>query len=278
MKLAVHPRPAPAAAPEEVSVDGVVIPREAIAREAQHHPAASSHAAYAAAARALVIRELLLGEARRLGVVATPGTDEGGRRETDEDAIVGALIAREAPTPEPDEAACRRYFEANRRRFRSADLWEPEHILFAATADDAAARERALAQARAAIRALADSPERFGALARELSACSSAAEGGRLGQIARGEIEPSFEAALAALASGEIAAEPVETRHGVHVVRLGRRIPGADLPFEAVRERIATYLDEAVSRRAAAQYIAVLAGRADIIGVAIDAARSPLLQ
>lgn len=278
MKLAVHPRPAPAAAPEEVSVDGVVIPREAIAREAQHHPAASSHAAYAAAARALVIRELLLGEARRLGVVATPGTDEGGRRETDEDAIVGALIAREAPTPEPDEAACRRYFEANRRRFRSADLWEPEHILFAAAADDAAARERALAQARAAIRALADSPERFGALARELSACSSAAEGGRLGQIARGEIEPSFEAALAALASGEIAAEPVETRHGVHVVRLGRRIPGADLPFEAVREPIATYLAEAVSRRAAAQYIAVLAGRADIIGVAIDAARSPLLQ
>ena len=53
--------------PVTVSVNGVVMPRDAIARETQHHPADTPILAWQAAARALVIRELLLQEARRLG-------------------------------------------------------------------------------------------------------------------------------------------------------------------------------------------------------------------
>jgi len=53
-----------------VSVNGVVIPHETIARETQNHPAQSPAAAWQGAARTLVVRELLLQEADRLGIVA----------------------------------------------------------------------------------------------------------------------------------------------------------------------------------------------------------------
>jgi hypothetical protein len=105
--------------PEVVSVNGVVIPRDEIAREAQHHPASKPVEAWLAAARALVVRELLLQRARQVGAAAIPLRDERGRRETYEDAIIRALIEQEIVTPEPDEAACRHYHEQNRRRFRS---------------------------------------------------------------------------------------------------------------------------------------------------------------
>src|SRR5690606_6112998 len=48
-----------------ISVNGVVIERTAIAQEAQHHPAASPGESMRKAAEALVVRELLLQEARR---------------------------------------------------------------------------------------------------------------------------------------------------------------------------------------------------------------------
>ncbi len=51
-----------------VNVNGVTIPRDRVAREAQHHPSRTPLEAWKAAARALVVRELLLQEARRLEV------------------------------------------------------------------------------------------------------------------------------------------------------------------------------------------------------------------
>src|SRR3546814_7417746 len=40
------------------------------------------------------------------------------------------LLDREIVVPAPDEASCKRYYENNRRRFRSPDLFEASHILF----------------------------------------------------------------------------------------------------------------------------------------------------
>jgi peptidyl-prolyl cis-trans isomerase C len=70
----------------------------------------------------------------------------------------------------------------------------------------------------------------------------------------------------------------VETKYGVHVIRLVRRAVGRELPYEAVKERIASYLEESAWRRAVHQYVAILAGRASIEGVELDAATSPLVQ
>ena len=50
------------------------------------------------------------------------------------------------------------------------------------------------------------------------------------------------------------------------------------LPFEAVQQAIASYLEEASYRRAVAQYIAILAGQAGVSGVAIAGAEGAMVQ
>src|SRR5438128_11553668 len=92
--------------PKTISVNGKVIAREVIAREVQNHPAEKPILAWQAAARALVVRELLLQEAVRLGIEAEPLQDPEGRRETADEAAMRVLIEREVVTLEPDEVAC----------------------------------------------------------------------------------------------------------------------------------------------------------------------------
>ena len=106
--------------PKTITVNGRMIPREAIAREVQNHPAEKPILAWQAAARALVVRELLLQESARLDIQAEPLSDPEGRSETAEEAAMRVLIEREVVTPQPDEAACIRFYEQNRQRFR----WE----------------------------------------------------------------------------------------------------------------------------------------------------------
>src|SRR6185369_918760 len=102
------PRKKPAASPAQalpkpaaVSVNGITIARDAIQREMQNHTAGKPIAAWQQAARALAIRELLLQEARRLDIKAEPASDDEGRRETDEEAMIRGLIEREVAVPEP---------------------------------------------------------------------------------------------------------------------------------------------------------------------------------
>jgi peptidyl-prolyl cis-trans isomerase C len=260
-----------------VTVNGATISRKAIAAEVQNFPSGNPGEGWTAAVRALVIRELLLQEARRLDIKAEPNADPEGRLETLEDASVRALVEREVRIPQADEATLRRFYDNNRRRFMTVALYEADHILLAARRDDSdgftAARERALALKET----LERQPDRFADLARDWSDCPSAALGGSLGQIGPGDTTPEFEAALMSLVTGEISS-PVETRYGIHLIRVRRRIDGRQLPFEAVRERIEAYLGEHVRRQATAQYIAVLIGRADIRGVMLDGAASPLVQ
>lgn len=263
--------------PKTISVNGTVIPREVVAREVQNHPAEKPILAWQAAARALVVRELLLQEARRLGIEAEPLSDEEGRHETPEEAAMRELIEREVITPEPDEAECRRFYEQNRDRFRSGDLYEAAHILIAAPPGDFAARTSARAKADAILGEVRHNPALFGEIARTESDCKTSAEnGGHLGQLTRGQTVKEFEAALQRMQPGECAV--AETRYGFHVIRLDQFAAGQSLPFELARDRIADYLAAKVRHRALAQYVSLLAGKAEISGVTLAAAASPLLQ
>lgn len=262
---------------QSVMVNDVAIPHATIAREVQNHQAESPAVAWEEATRALVIRELLLQRAHALDLVADPRTADGAR-ETDEESLIRLLLEREVITPKADDAVCRRYYDNNPARFCGPDLFEPAHILFKARRDDADAYAKAEAQAAAVLADLQHHPDRFDSLARSLSDCPSATEGGRLGQIVRGETTPEFETFLAVMEPGQICPTPVRTPYGVHVLRLDHRIAGEMLPFDAVRTQIATYLEERTWRRAVAQYIALLAGQARIAGFDLPAATSPLVQ
>lgn len=273
---AASPPVQPVAMPQ-VTVNGVVISRKAIAAEVQNCPAANPGEGWRAATRALVIRELLLQEAQRLQLAAVQEVDPDGRKETEEDALVRALIEREVAVPQADEVTLQRFYAANPTRFTTPPLYEADHILIAARRDDAAAFAAARELIEALATLLAETPDRFAELARAHSACPSAALGGSLGQIGPGDTTADFERALERLTPGEVS-EPVETHYGVHLIRLNRRIDGQLLPFAAVNQRIRAYLEEHVRRQAAAQYIALLIGRAEIRGMALDGAATPLVQ
>jgi len=265
-------KPAVPASRKAISVNGVVIPRSAIAQETQHHPATRPLDAMKAASAALVVRELLLQEARRLDIRPEPLSDGEGRRETEEEALVRGLVDREVRTPEADEAACRRFHAQNRARFRTPAIHEARHILLPQNRPDSAALAAAI------LAQLAETPAAFAALALSHSACPSGKTEGNLGQIGPGQTVPEFEQALGRIAVGTIHPEPVATRYGLHIVALDRRIEGRDLPFELVHERIAEWLAEKVRRAAIRQYVSILAGRADIQGIDLAGAASPLVQ
>jgi peptidyl-prolyl cis-trans isomerase C len=251
--------------PKPIRINGEEIPRAEISREAQYYPAEKPVESWHSAAKALVVRHLLLSEAKRLGIMATPVTLDG-RTEAGDEAMIRELIEREVVTPEPDEASCLRYYESNHSRFRAATIYEASHILISADKRDAVAYRTAEKKIEKITDELRLFPDKLGMLAEMHSDCPSAAQQGNLGQLTAGQTTPEFETALVALAPGAIS-DPVVSRYGFHIIRLDRKCEGKLIPFYAMRERIADYLREAVQRRAAAQYIALLISRAHIEGI-----------
>lgn len=255
-----------------VSVNGVEIPEPAIHREMQYHPANTATDAQFAAARALVIRELLLQEARSAEINPDPDAAD------QEESQIQKLIARAIHVPDADLAACQRYYETHRDRFLSPMVHHVSHILLPAAPDDHVARQAALAQAEHLLTEIDNDPGAFTALAMIHSACPSRESGGDLGPIERGQTVPEFEKALARMALGEIAKRPLETRFGVHLLYLRTREGGELLPFGAVHAQIAEYLEQHVLRRAVSQYLQRLIGEADIHGLDLAGADTPLVQ
>lgn len=255
----------------EVRVNGVEIDPEAIAREIQHHPAPDAETAWIEAARALAVRELLLQEARRLGIDPEPEEDEAGRIEADDDAMIRALLEAEVEPERPDDAECRRYYDAHVERFRTPDLFEAAHILIEPERDDDAGWTTAGQRASAIADAVGDDPAAFAAAARVHSGCASAQQDGALGQIRRGELVPEIQTALEKLTDGATARTPVRSRFGWHVLRLQRRIAGRTLPYALMRPRIAEMLEARSWTVASARYVATLAARGSIEGVRIGA-------
>lgn len=219
------------------------------------------------AARRLVVRELLRLRAREHGLDT----------KTDQDAAIEKLLNLEVSIPSIDDAACRRYFESNPERFRTPVTVELRHILLKAAPDDPEERAQAEEYAESLVKELGTDRTRFAQLAAQWSACPSAAEGGYLGNISRGQTVPEFETVVLRLESG-LAERPVETRYGFHVVEVLAREGGTALSFEAVHHLIADYLQERSWRRAVHQYIQILIDDADIKGISFSQNDSPLIQ
>lgn len=255
--------------PEPVTVNGVVIPAEAIAAEAQNHPVPKDQPGWAwgAAARALALREVLLQEARARRIVPHPAELGEGQWETEEEALIRQLLESViAPAP-VDEMKLRAIYENAPDRFRGPSLFEAAHILFTALPGDAPARAAARERAQKVLAELQGDPRRFAALASEYSACPSRANGGLLGQLASGDTVPEFEAALLGMEEGAISRQPVESRYGFHLIRLDARARGAVLPFATVLPHLREAQEKAAWVHASRAYVEELAARAHVTGI-----------
>ena len=255
-----------------IKVNGVTIAPEAMAREIQYHPASCRDDALYLACQALVIRELLRQRIAELGIQMTPAAGE-----SEEEAAIRELMQREVQVPQADEQTCRDYFERNRERFASAPLVMARHILLACPPEDVEERGRCREQAETLLVELSRHSERFAALAQAHSACPSREQGGALGQISKGQTVPEFERQLLRLPVG-LAARPLESRYGVHLVEVEQRIEGRQLPYEAVAEAIRSELDQRVWQVAVAQYLRYLVGAAEIQGIHLEGAETLLVQ
>ncbi len=261
-------------AAQSIKLNGVELEPDKIAAEAQHHPARTPKSAYQEAARALVIRALLLSEADRQRIVANPEFSGTGKRETEDEARIRQLIEASIEIEEPTEAECKAYYETHPSNFRSPDIFEASHILFAADPKNHAQIAKQKSRAEQVLSDLSKAPQRFGDIARDLSDCASKKNGGRLGQIVRGNVEPEFEQALYGLEAGEIAPCAIQSRYGIHILRLDARDHGEILPFDYVREKISLFLAERNWRRQVAQFINGLLSGAKIEGVDMIPARN----
>lgn len=263
---------------EVVSVNGVEISSATIQEEAQHHPAADANTAILQATRALVVRELLLQEADRKSIDTTPEVNEAGQQELLEDSLIQRLLEQEVTVPQADEATCKYYYKQHLPQFMSETLYEARHILLPIQSQDPQAAEQVAILAQGMIEQIKQQPQLFAQFAMTHSACPSKEQGGNLGQLSKGSTVSEFEAALHQAKEGELLEQAVRSRFGYHIIYLDRIIHGEQLPFIAVKDKIAAYLEASSWSRGVAQYIGILAGQANIQGIDIASESSPLVQ
>jgi len=210
-------------------------------------------------AAAAVGHELLRQRAVELGL-APPEASRAAA-----DAAIEQLLQQEVAAVPPSAEECRRYYEAHLHEFTSGELVAARHILFQVTPRVHVPALRARAELTLA--EIAREPQRFAALAGELSNCPSGRHGGNLGQLGRGDTVPEFEQALFNGTYTGIYPQLVRTRFGFHILCVERREPGRTLPFEVVQGRILDRLSERMSAGVIARYVRQLAASAAVSGI-----------
>ncbi len=136
-----------------------------------------------------------------------------------------------------DDEELRAAYERRQADFQTPEQREASHIMLALEdgADEATARER-LQDFKRQIEGGAS----FEELAREYSEDpGSAGQGGSLGTIGRGTLDPAFEDVAFKLAVGEVS-DPVRSAFGLHLIRVDA-ISASKLPsFDEVRDQMRT--------------------------------------
>ena len=246
-----------------VIVNGYELNDAEMEQELPNHQDAAD--AVQSAMTALVLRRVLLDEARQLELQADK-----------EDELIEALLRQEVKVPMPGREECLRQYHNHPARFTVGELAEASHILFQVT--NGVDLEALRKHANIVLADLLEDPKLFVECAKANSNCPSSEVGGSLGQVGRGATVPEFEQALFAAEAGSIIPRLVETRFGLHIIQVGRKVEGRLRPFEEVECKIADAMRMASHDPAVRQYLQLLVGRAKISGIDLPGADSPLLQ
>ncbi len=225
--------------------------------------------------------ELLRQAAQQDGLLPPddPAPQAGAFSEAASDAIE-RWLEKNLNVPDPTDEACQRHYAAHQARYRLGERVRARHILFGVTpgVDVAALRSRAeacLLDVRCHDGSGADA---FAKAAGELSNCPSGAQGGNLGWLSAEEFAPEMVQELFGRAEIGVLPRLVHSRFGLHVVEVLERDGGAQQPYEAVRGAVQLALRQQSWITALRQCLQLLAAEADVQGVDLDEATSPLVQ
>lgn len=224
--------------------------------------------------------ELLRQQAQREGLLARddePGLD--GATSQAATQAMEELLERALQVPEPSEEACRRYHAAHPTLQGEGERLRLRHVLFAVTpgVDVKLLRQRA-ESVLLDLRCADDGGTRFAESARQWSNCPSGQQGGDLGWLTQADCAPEFARDIFGKNEIGVLSRLVHSRFGLHVVEVCERQPGRALAFEEVQASVALLLRQQAWVNALRQYLQLLAGAADVEGVQLDAADTPLVQ
>jgi peptidyl-prolyl cis-trans isomerase C len=222
-------------------------------------------------------------EAVSLGLLAPTLGNIAPEMTSADQAAIESMLDAEVLTPEPTDQECQRYYEANKSQFTVGQALHVRHILFAVTPG---VNVHALTvHAEKALLSLLSkdvAADQFAKLAREFSNCPTGSQGGDLGWIGPEDCAPELGNELFrqkdALWGMGVHPRLVHSRFGFHIIEVLARRKGQQKTFAEVRERIVNQLTMQSRAKALHQYMQLLVGRADVQGIQIQGADSPLVQ
>jgi peptidyl-prolyl cis-trans isomerase SurA len=148
-------------------------------------------------------------------------------------------------------------YQEQREQYRIPGELTVSHILFLVDSDASSDGEtQARQKAAMVLRQLRNGGD-FAALARRYSEGPSAERGGVLGTFRSGELLPAFEQAAARLQVGEIS-DIIQTRAGLHIIRVEDRQAGGYRSFADVQETIKTELLESKTEQKYREWLETL--------------------
>jgi peptidyl-prolyl cis-trans isomerase C len=182
----------------------------------------------------LVVREVLMQQAIKLGFDKSPEV----KKQLDsvrEDLVITALMREYAAKNPVTEAELKEGYEFYKKREGDKDF-HVRHILVETEAE-----------AKAIIAKLKGGAK-FDELAKASKDPASADKGGDLEWASAGSWPKFFTDVLVGLQKGAVAAEPVKSEHGFHVLKLDDTRPVTLVPFEELKPRIENELQQSKVR------------------------------
>ncbi|MET0065331.1 MAG: nitrogen fixation protein NifM [Candidatus Thiodiazotropha sp.] len=174
------------------------------------------------------------------------GLDEEGlksalQRELVFDAVMQKVAAKSAQVNDLDVHL---FYEMHHERFQMPELRTVRHILITVNPDyPENMPDAALQRMQEVVDKLGGRVNRFDQFAKRYSECPSAMEGGKLGEVARGQLYESLDSALFKMQAGEIS-PIIESDMGFHILYCEKIKSAKRVPLSKARDKILEILQE----------------------------------
>ena len=188
------------------------------------------------------------------------GLDEAGlrqalRRELRFDSVMQKVASQAATVNELDVQL---FYEMHHDRFESPEIRVASHILITINPDFVEnTREAALARMETLIEKLAGRGNRFHDFAKRYSECPTAMDGGKMGDVKRGQLYPELDAVLFGMQADEIS-PIIESEMGLHIMLCEKIKPGKRTPLAKAAPRIREILTARQQRNCQKAWLATV--------------------
>jgi len=195
-------------------------------------------------------------------------TEQDAQQVVRNDIVVSSLVNNEIIAKiVVTDAEARSYYDQNLDKFTKQENIRLCHILVGVDPQSTGAEKQQARTKAESIRNRILAGADFAAVARAESSCPSQEEGGDLGYFEKNDLIREFEEGTELLKLGDIS-QVVETKDGYHVLKLVERNPRIVQPFEATKEKIASFLTQIQTQQAIREYVTELRKKAIIERVA----------